>query len=320
MKQLISIVFSFFTIGSAWAQSDYDFTQRWFNEFIYNPAAAGNSFTTSAFVHARQQWVGMDGAPSTQAASLDTYVESMNSGFGASFVSDRLGLISSHTIRLGYAYFIPIARSSVLSLGLSAGILNRSKRASDGIIENPSEPGLAYGNGSETSPDFDFGLEYKGPFKFGITVRHIGVQPSSSLFEKQSLNTWTYLSSRFNASGSMSVEPVVSYTYYSKISRLEGGVLLYFFKTQKRDTYNDRFWLGGMFRHNGDVALLAGIHLTPKIRLGYSFDYGVGKTASLSKFGSHELLLSFQFNRMFYKEPLCPAYRTGAITKNKRKR
>jgi type IX secretion system PorP/SprF family membrane protein len=293
----------------SFGQNDFDLTQRMFNESLYNPAAVGNNFSTGVFLHTRQQWVGVSGAPSTLAGTVDTYVEDLKSGFGLTFAADKLGSVSSYNTRLVYAFYVPLGENSVLSLGLSGGLLFRSRKVSGSGSEDPNDPSLAYGNVSDNSPDFDFGLEYKGPFKFGASIRHIAAQPPKYNLPNHSINIWAYLSSRFNISESLSLEPLASALYNESSYRVEAGALFYFFKTERKDTYSDRFWVGGLYRTGNSFAVLGGVNLTPKIRLGYSFDYATGALSSLAKGGTHELFLSFYLNRIFYKDEACPAYR-----------
>jgi type IX secretion system PorP/SprF family membrane protein len=293
----------------SFAQSDFDLTQKWFNETLYNPASAGNNFSTGVFLHTRQQWVGISGAPLTLAGTIDTYVEDLRSGLGLTFAADKLGPISSYSTRLAYAFYIPIGDKAVLSLGLSGGILARSRRVTGTGSENPNDPSWIYGNVSDYSPDFDFGFEFKGPFKLGASIRHLAAQPPKYNLPKHSINIWAYLSSRFNVSESLSLEPMIAMLNNESSYRAEAGALMYFLKTERRNTYSDRFWIGALYRTENSFAILAGVNLTPKIRLGYSFDYGTGDLATISKIGTHELFLSFYLNRIFYKDETCPAYR-----------
>lgn len=308
-KTLFGIVAFFVNLSVIIAQNDFDLTQKWFNESLYNPAAVGNNFSTGVFLHTRQQWLGTSGAPATHAGTFDTYIEDLRSGIGFTFAADKLGSISSYSLRLAYAYYIPLGERSVLSLGLSGGFLARNRKISGTGSENSDDPSLAYGNVSDNSPDFDFGLEYKGPFKFGLSVRHIASQPPKYNLPKHSINIWSYASARFNMSEFVSLEPMVSVLHNDSQFRMEGGALLYFLKSERRNSYNDRFWIGALYRTNNNFSVLAGINITPKIRLGYSFDYATGELSSLAKGGSHELFLSFYLNRIFYKDESCPAYR-----------
>ena len=296
------------SLAAAHGQSDFDLTQRWFNETLYNPASAGNSFSTGIFLHTRQQWLGFSGAPSTHAGTFDTYIESLRSGFGLTFAADRIGSVNSYNLRLAYAFYIPTGEKSALSLGLSGGLLFRNRRLGD----TGDDPAGVYGNVAENSPDFDFGIEYRGPFKIGASVRHLASQPPRYNLPKHSVNIWAYVSSRFNLSENISIEPVAS-LLGSQLYRIEAGVLMYFLKNEKRDVYNDRFWAGALVRTGqGVFALLAGINITPKLRIGYSFDYVVGDLSTIAKGGTHELFMSFHMNRMFYKDETCPAYKSYA--------
>jgi type IX secretion system PorP/SprF family membrane protein len=295
--------------GTVEAQSDFDLSQRLFNESIYNPGATGNSFSTGVFFHSRAQWIGLDGAPITNIISVDTYVDDIRSGFGLAIYTDKIGHLTSWSAKLAYAYYIRIGSKASLAFGLAGYMQNRNSHISPEMFDKSNDLILGYSKSNEYSPNFDFGLEFNGPLKIGASARHLlKYEAVNSFFKAHSMNFWTYASSRFNVSGSISLEPTVSYIYCDNLSRIEGGAIIYFFKNIKRSTYNDRFWLGGIYKSNQQFAILAGINLTPKIRLGYSFDYGAGDIATISKIGTHELFFSWHFNKIFYKEPDCPAY------------
>jgi type IX secretion system PorP/SprF family membrane protein len=295
--------------GTVKAQSDFDLSQRWFNESVYNPGATGNNFSTGVFLHSRAQWAGLDGAPITNAITVDTYAENIRSGIGVSVYTDKIGYISSWSAKLSYAYYIGLNGKSSLALGLSGYLRNRNSHISPDMLEQSNDPAMTYSKTGEYNPDFDFGMEYLGPLKAGVAIRHLlKYEPINAFFPAHSMNIWTYASSRFNVSQGVSFEPAVSYMYRDNIHRMEGGAIIYFFKSSSYTEYNDRFWLGGMYRLNKQFAVLAGVNLTSKIRLGYSFDYGTGDLATISKMGTHELFLSWHFNKIFYKDETCPAY------------
>ena len=293
--------------GNLQAQSDFDFTQRWFNESLYNPAAAGNSFSTGLFLHSRTQWLGLDRAPVTVAGSFDFYSQPLRSGFALNVVADYLGPRHNYHFRGAYAYMIDLGETGILSMGLSAGLYMRGWYIKPTDLDNPSDPpALIYNERKEYTPDFDFGLEYLGPFKLGISLRHIGAKHLSKDLYPPDLHLWSYASSRFNLGESVSFEPLVAFTWRANISRFEGGFLMYFFKVENLRDYNDRFWVGAVYRTDHNIALMAGLNLTSQLRIGYSFDYGAGSVARLANVGSHEVFLAWQINRKFYKEFCCP--------------
>jgi type IX secretion system PorP/SprF family membrane protein len=305
MKYLLfAVIFSINTVAIA-QRGDFDLTQRWFNETLYNPASAGNNFSTGVFLHTRPGWIGVSGSPSTHAGTIDTYIEELRSGIGLTFAADRYGSVSSYSARFAYAFYISVGEKSVLSLGLSGGILADNRR----IDSELNDPASAYGNTSYFSPDFDFGFEFKGPFKLGASIKHLAAQSSTNNLPKHTISIWAYASSRFNISESLSLEPVLAMMRDEFPIKIEAGALLYFFKTEQRHTYSDKFWVGALYRTNKNIAVLAGVNLTSKIRLGYAFDYYISEFSSIAKGGTHELFLSFYLNRIFYKDETCPAYR-----------
>jgi type IX secretion system PorP/SprF family membrane protein len=300
------------------AQSDFDLSQRHFNESLYNPAATGNTFTTSVFMHARAQWLGLEGAPTTEAISFDSYLTRFNSAVGLSVTGDQIGFTNTYVARVAYAYYIPIFAQSLLSFGISASLLNRNQDASGALVDDLTDRELYFADISETKPDFDFGIELKGPVKVGSAIRHISPKIASPYFKEYSMNIWSYVSSKLNVLN-MTVEPTAAHVYRDKYNRFEAGAIFYFKKSKATASYNDKYWFGGLWRFHGQFAALAGISLTPQLRLGYSFDYAVGELARISEFGTHEIFISWHLNRSAPKDVDCPAYRNHS-SKAKKKR
>jgi type IX secretion system PorP/SprF family membrane protein len=248
----------------------------------------------------------------TNAFTIDTYAEPIRSAFGLSVYTDRVGYVNSWAAKLSYAYYIFIAQNTSIAFGLSGYLRNMNSSVLSNMLEQDEDQSMSYSKDNAYNPDFDFGLEFKGPMKIGASIRHLlKYKPINSFFPAHSINIWSYASYRFNVSNSVSLEPTASYMYRDKLHRMEGGAIIYFFKSVSRTVYNDRFWIGGMYRlnKNKQFAVLAGANLTQRIRLGYSFDYTTGDFTSMSKMGTHELFLSWHFNRIFYNEPECYMYR-----------
>ncbi len=172
------------------------------------------------------------------------------------------------------------------------------------MILQSNDPILANKNTNDIAPEFDLGIEYKGPFKLGASVKHLGFFGNWET-DRPAISVWTYISSRFNIVDDVSIEPCLSYIARDNIHYGEGGAIFYFLKTKRPYKYNDKFWVGAMYATHGQFTTLAGMHFTPKMRLGYSFTYGVGNIASLSKAGTHELFFSWQFDPLFYKDAKC---------------
>ena len=94
------------TTISSYSQQDAQFTQYMYNTININPAYAGSRGTMSVFALHRTQWVGLDGAPVTNAASINTPINESNVGLGVSIVNDRIGPSSENNIAVDLSYCI----------------------------------------------------------------------------------------------------------------------------------------------------------------------------------------------------------------------
>lgn len=155
------------------AQQDPMYSQYMFNGLAVNPAYAGVRGTPSLTALYRNQWVGIDGAPTTFTFSADAPIKNEKMALGMNLVQDKIGISSNFMLNLIYAYHIRFANDGKLSLGLQAGI-NQFK-ADYSSVETSLTPGQidnAFGY-STTSlfPNFGFGAYYyTGKFFVGAGV------------------------------------------------------------------------------------------------------------------------------------------------------
>ena len=121
MKRLILISISLFIVGQTIkAQQLPLYSQYMMNGFLLNPAITGSESYTPVRITARQQWIGIEGAPSTQAISAHHPFKSKNMGVGGYLFNDKFGPVSRTGILTSYAYHINLNRmDSKLGFGLS---------------------------------------------------------------------------------------------------------------------------------------------------------------------------------------------------------
>jgi type IX secretion system PorP/SprF family membrane protein len=79
-KFLGNIIFSFCVFGTIQAQQDAQYTNYMYNTININPAYAGSRGTMSLFGLHRAQWVGLEGAPTTNTFSIHTPIKESNVG------------------------------------------------------------------------------------------------------------------------------------------------------------------------------------------------------------------------------------------------
>ncbi|MFN7014483.1 MAG: PorP/SprF family type IX secretion system membrane protein, partial [Bacteroidia bacterium] len=151
MKRYLIVVLTLI-IFSANAQNDIQFSHFMFNELIYNPAVAGNSNKIHANLVARQQWMGVENAPSTQFLNAHTWLEKIGGGVGLVILNDKLGFENSLTARLNYAYHLKLSEKATISAGLSAGFINKRLDGTKLIFEEAGDQYAIYARQSAFKP------------------------------------------------------------------------------------------------------------------------------------------------------------------------
>ena len=111
------------------AQQDAQYTHYMYNTINVNPAYAGSRGALSIFGLHRTQWVGLDGAPVTNSASVNFPVNNTNLGVGVSFVNDRIGPTDEYLASVDLSYTIQTSENYKLSFGVkgSANIFELDK-------------------------------------------------------------------------------------------------------------------------------------------------------------------------------------------------
>ena len=111
---------------TGYGQQDAQFTQYMYNTVNINPGYAGSRESMSIFALHRTQWVGLDGAPVTNTASVNTPINNSNLGLGVSIINDRIGPSDENNLAIDLSYSINTSERYKLSFGLkaSANLLN----------------------------------------------------------------------------------------------------------------------------------------------------------------------------------------------------
>src|SRR3970282_2547121 len=111
MKTRILLFALMFTGIVSYAQQDAQFTQYMYNTINVKPAYAGSRGAMSIFALHRTQWVGLDGAPVTNAVSINTPLNNSNLGLGVSVINDKIGPTHENTISADLSYTIPASET-----------------------------------------------------------------------------------------------------------------------------------------------------------------------------------------------------------------
>ena len=282
------------TCYSGFAQQDAQYTQYMYNTININPAYAGSRGVMSVFGLHRTQWVGLDGAPTTNTFSLNTPISNSNLGVGFSLVNDRIGPTSDNTISADISYTIPMNEVYKLSFGVKASgnIFNLDTDKLD--PSNPIDPNLQNFN-NEFSPNFGAGVYlHSDKLYLGLSVPNF-LQDSKyndnevAVFQER-MNFYFIGGYVFDVSQSIKFKPAV-------LTKMVAGSPLQV-DASANFLFFDKFMLGGAYRWDAAVSALAGFQVTDGLFIGYSYDM---ETTNLRRYnsGSHEVFLRFElFNKV----------------------
>lgn len=274
------------------AQQDAIYSQYMFNPFAINPAYAGTRNSMSAVILHRSQWVGIEGAPVTQTATIHAPVNKYNIAWGVNFAHDKIGPMRNVLAGVTGAYHLKF-RDSKLSFGLRAGIYNSTFNR--GLL-NFKEDGDAFDVGGTVSsmvPSFDFGAYYyKTKFFAGISATHLYNAPFKYDGFPQN-NTYLRTHIMFNTGYVFEITPkfvlkpsvLVKSTSEAPVN-VDLNVSALFYK---------KFWVGLSFRNRSSVNFLLDFNITDYLRVGYAYDILINQLAQYAK-GSHEIFVGFDFD------------------------
>jgi type IX secretion system PorP/SprF family membrane protein len=290
MKKIYSILFIAFLASSVFAQQQPLYSQYMFNKFLLNPAITGDVDYIPIRLTARQQWMGIENAPSTQAISAHTLLSNKSMGVGGYIFADRFGPETKIGIQASYSYILPLnAWNSKLALGIALKAfqykLDYSMMTS--IDENDQ---VLYKN-SETAfvPDADFGAYLSGEKYFvGLSATQLIELPikiAEKEIDKNSMIRHYYLLGgyKFKLGEKFELEPSVMAKGTEKTP--------FNFDINLRGIYLQNYWFGVSYRSSKDIIAMIGVKYNGFV-FGYAFDY----TTSIIKnyqSGSHEIMIGY---------------------------
>ncbi|GAA4025307.1 type IX secretion system membrane protein PorP/SprF [Flavobacterium cheonhonense] len=294
MRTKILIFALMLTCYTGFAQQDAQYTQYMYNTININPAYAGSRGVMSIFGLHRTQWVGLDGAPTTNAFSINTPINNSNLGVGVSFVNDKIGPTSDNTISADLSYTIQTSEEFKLSFGIKASgnlfnlDVNRLNPA------DANDPNLQNFN-NEFSPNFGAGIYlHSDKMYFGLSVPNF-LQDSKyndnevAVFQER-MNFYAIGGYVFDISPSVKFKPAF-------LTKLVTGSPLQV-DASANFLFFDKLMLGAAYRWDAAMSALAGFQVTDGLFIGYSYDRETTQLRNYNS-GSHEVFLRFElFNKV----------------------
>ena len=271
------------------AQQDPQITHNMFNKFMYNPAVAGAYPEMHATLLHRNQWVGIDGAPTTSNLNAHAYVGQVRGGVGINVINDRAGMFNAKTVSMSYAYQLGLGSSHQLGMGLSVGLMQYGY---DGTWVTPDQTSDAYlppSNSSKSVPDFGLGFYLTSEnYYVGLSATHLIPQ------EVDFNGIATYNQSRhYYFLAGYDYDVTEDFSLRANMFSKTDGVSLQT-DINVNTFYQENYWTGLSFRYEDALCFLVGFQVANNLTLAYAFDLVTSKLSTQAN-GSHEVLLRYSF-------------------------
>lgn len=312
LKRLLYIFVILLWAGVAKAQQLPIFSQYLYNKFLINPAVAGSDGYTSYSLTAREQWVGLYGAPQTFAFSGQTrimkkkYIVRQTStkkqyvrpksdgriGLGAYVFSDRSGLMQRTGFQLSYAYHMWIDRNTQLSMGLAFTGYQFKLDEKQIDFHDPNEPWMNSDMRKGVFiPDAAAGVYIlNAKYNAGFSVDQLfgaALKLGDAAFKKFQMarqvnifGAYTIEASRYGE-----IQPSFIFRMSTQLKPQADAGLTYIYKQS--------FWAGLTYRTSGAAIAMIGAKYQ-NLWFGYSVDFTLQEIQRVT-YGTHEFTVAMKF-------------------------
>lgn len=266
------------------------YSQYMFNRLLLNPGVTGSTDVIELRLTARQQWVGIEKAPSTQIISGHLKLNNRTMGVGGVIFADRFGAESRIGLQGNYSYILPVFNEEAnLAFGISFQVFQYQMDYTNFTSLDADDPILMHNKENSWLPESDFGLYlYSENYFAGISANQmieLPVKINGDQIELNSLVRHYHLIGgyKFAISGDFDLEPstLLKGTF---VSPFQADINL-------KGIYRDDYWLGFSYRSSGDIIAMLGLTYSDFV-FGFAYDFATSKLMQYQD-GSFELMLGY---------------------------
>ena len=288
MKTRILLFVLMFTAVVSYAQQDAQFTQYMYNTINVNPAYAGSRGALSIFALHRTQWVGLDGAPVTNAVSVNTPINGSNLGLGVSLINDKVGPTNENTFSADLSYTIPTSETFKLSFGVkgTANLFNLDVTKLD-----PKDAGdESLQNYNKFSPNIGAGIYLHSDKAYlGLSIPNFiqtnRYDDNEVAIFKEKINYYLIGGYVFDLNQDIKFKPAL-------ITKMVEGAPLQI-DVSGNFMFSEKFVVGVAYRWSAALSGMVGFQVSDGLYIGYGYDR---ETTNLKNYnsGSHEIFLRYE--------------------------
>ncbi len=285
-------------MSGLYAQQDAQYTQYMYNTININPAYAGSRGVMSAFLLHRTQWVGLDGAPVTNTASIHTPIAGSKFGLGLSVVNDRIGISDENNISADVSYTILTSEDYKLSFGIKATANLLSVDFTRLTVLPGDSPSIGqYNIDNRFTPNIGAGVYYHSDKTyFGLSVPHFletkHYDDNTTSVASEKMHFYFIAGRVFDFNENLKFKPAL-------LTKMVNGAPLQV-DLSGNFLINDKFTLGVAYRWDAAFSGMVGFQISESLYIGYGYDLETTKLANYNS-GSHEVFLRYELFKSYDK-------------------
>lgn len=324
MKKRLLLATSLAACFFAQAQQRPHYTQYVLNNYVLNPGLSGIENYADLKLSARDQWVGINGAPQTfyltvhaplgkkdyKTSATSFHVPGENPrgqaywenytaseahhGVGLSIISDKTGNFTRTTVAASYAYHLGLNPTTNIALGVAPGISRVARDGSKtdfggGVSVDPAQANSDVI--SRLRPDLSAGIWlYAADYFVGLSAQQI-IPQKISFVDDAAYNQGRLVPHLFLTAG-------YRFLLNDDINALPSVLVKY---VQPNDPqvdvnlklqFRDLLWMGGSVRLREGYQGMIGLNVANTFNVGYAYDFTQTKLNTTSR-GTHEIIVGF---------------------------
>lgn len=291
LKNKILIIGSLFIAVHAGAQQLPRYSAYMFDKSIVNPAYAGSIPYINGTVAYRQQFMGIEGAPTTQFLTFHAPIQKKNIGLGLKVVNDKAAVIKNLSAHGMFSYALGLGNGK-LSAGIEAGIVNQSTDFTNLIRHDAVDNVLTYDKQTKTTFDLSFGLFYQtktffaGWSSYQLTQSKINYTGASrSMIARLWNHNFVVVGYNFGTEEKLRFEPSILVKQVANVPLQ--------FDVNFRGTYKQLVSLGLSYRNSESLVFMTDVIINDSFKIGYAFDYTISGLATYQS-GGHEIMFTYR--------------------------
>ncbi|GEP98764.1 PorP/SprF family type IX secretion system membrane protein [Chitinophaga cymbidii] len=271
----------------AMAQQHPVYAQYLFNGMVVNPAYPSMDEFSSATVVARNQWLGMEGAPKTGTFSFYSPLKATNTSIGFLAMQDKITIYSQTGVHLNISQKVKLNKKLTLAMGLKGGMEQFRENNTHLATDDP----VFAQDQRYWKTDIGFGfMLYSEKFFVGLSAPSFHNFDIGNSVNKVAFKRHMYLH------GGMILDVNKDIKFRPGLLFRQVGGAGVQMDVNASFLFKDLVWVGATWRTEKTAAAMVQLQIAKSLQLGYAYDFASASYLKGMQNGSHELMLNYRFS------------------------